>query len=74
LRDVIVESRVGRELDPVEAVLGGDVDEEEDEDVDADKEWTTIVSTIPMARAASVSIGPAPLFKDEKKGLCLVRV
>lgn len=50
--------------------MDGGADDAEDDEVDL----TTIVSTVPMTRAASVSSGPRPLFRDAKKGLCLIKL
>ena len=42
--------------------------------VDVDPERTTIVSTIPIMRAASVSVGPEPLQSREKKELLCIKL
>lgn len=45
-----------------------------DDVVDAERDLTTMVSTMPITRAASVKMGPVPPFKPKKKELFLVRV
>lgn len=45
-----------------------------DDDVDEDPDLTTIVSTIPITRAASVNMGPVPALRLEKNELFLVMV